>query len=361
MSEVLHADFVRRYSSGATVHAAFDLPSTGASVTVLFGPSGGGKTTILRCLAGLDRPQSGHIQFATQIWFDTGSKVMLPPQRRGIGFLFQDYGLFPHLSVESNIGYGLSRLRFRECRQRIVELLSILDLDGLSKRKPHELSAGQQQRVALARAIAPRPRLLLLDEPLSALDAPTRETLRRELRRLLVQFATPAIVVTHDLTEAIALADSAIIIDQGKILQAGPLSEVFSRPADDRVARIVGVETIEAGNVTSIADGLATVRVGSADLLAVASASPIGPASVFIRGEDVILERAATADTSARNRLPATVKWITPEGALVRVGLDAGMPLTALITRPACESLRLQVGDQLLALIKAQAIHLSPR
>jgi len=125
---------------------------------------------------------------------------------------------------------------------------------------------------------------------LSALDAPTRETLRRELRRLLVQFATPAIVVTHDLTEAITLADTAIIVEHGKILQAGPLSEVFSRPADDRVARIVGVETIEAGSVTSIADGLATVHVRSVDLLAVANTVPIGPTSVFIRGEDVILD-----------------------------------------------------------------------
>jgi molybdate transport system ATP-binding protein len=361
MSEQLHVDFERRYPSGATVVAAFDLPAEGASVTAIFGPSGSGKTTILRCLAGLDRPQSGRIQFAKRTWFDATAGVMLPPQRRGIGFLFQDYGLFPHLSVESNIGYGLSRLRFSERRIRISELLSVLEISELSHRKPHELSAGQQQRVALARAIAPRPKLLLLDEPLSALDAPTRETLRRELRRLLVQFATPAIVVTHDLTEAIALADTAIIIDQGKILQAGPLSEVFSRPADDRVARIVGVETIDAGNVTAISNGLATVHVGNVDLLAVANMVSIGPASVFIRGEDVILERAATSDTSARNRLPATVKWITPEGALVRVGLDAGITLTALITRPASESLHLHVGDQLIAVIKAQAIHLSAR
>ena len=359
MSDTLHADFVRTYASGAGVHALLDLPATGSSVTVLFGPSGSGKTTILRCLAGLDRPQRGKIQFAKQAWFDADAGVMLPPQRRGIGFLFQDYGLFPHLSVESNIGYGLSR--FRERRRRISELISTLDLDGLAKRRPHELSAGQQQRVALARAIAPRPRLLLLDEPLSALDAPTRDSLRRELRRLLVQFATPAILVTHDLTEAIALADHAIILDSGKILQAGPLGEVFSRPIDERVARIVGVETIEAGVVTSIAEGLASVRVGNTELLAVANNVPPGPVSVFIRGEDVILERSSTADTSARNRLPATVKWITPEGALIRVGLDTGFALTALITRPANDSLHLQVGDQLLALIKAQAIHLSQR
>jgi len=361
MSEILHADFVRTHASGATIHATFDLPASGANVAVLFGPSGGGKTTILRCLAGLDRPQSGQIQFAHQTWFNAEHNVMLPPQRRGIGFLFQDYGLFPHLSVEANVGYGLRRLRFRVRRQRISELLTILDLEGLRERKPNELSAGQQQRVALARAVAPSPRLLLLDEPLSALDAPTREALRRELRRLLVQFATPAIVVTHDLSEAIALADTAIIIEQGKILQAGPLSEVFSRPADDRVARIVGVETIEAGVVTSINEGLAAVRVGSVDLLAVARDVPLGPVSVFIRGEDVILERVSATDSSARNRLKATVKWITPEGALVRVGLDAGMALTALITRPACESLHLQPGDSLVALIKAPAIHLSAR
>jgi len=361
MSAVLRADFVRRYRSGASVAAAFTIPAEGASVAVLFGPSGAGKTTILRCLAGLDRPDSGQIQFAGRSWFDNAARVMLPPQRRGTGLMFQNYSLFPHLSARSNVAYGLSRFRPVQRQLRVDELVSILELQGLENRKPRELSAGQQQRVALARAIAPRPKLLLLDEPLSALDAQTRQMLRRELRRLLVQFATPTILVTHDLSEAIALADSAIIVDQGRILQAGPLSEVFSRPANERVAHIVGVETIESGVVTSISDGLASVTIRGVELLAAEPAIPTGPVAVFIRGEDVILERAPSADVSARNRLSSIVSQITPEGPLARISLDAGIPLTALITRPACEALKLQPGDRILALIKAQAIHLSPR
>ena len=358
MTGALFADFERRHDSGAIVRATLGNSAGSSAITVLFGPSGSGKTTILRCLAGLDRPQSGIIRLGDHIWFDSAKKIHLRPQQRGVGYLFQEYALFPHLRVGQNIGYGLPR----EVRQRRVEeLVELLGLVGLNDRYPHELSAGQRQRTALARAVAPKPRLLLLDEPLSALDAPTRLSLRGELRRLLTQLAIPAVVVTHDPIEAVALADNAVVLSNGTVLQDGPISEVFSRPATPAVARIVGIETIEPGNVERVQDGLATVRAGDVELLALAGEIRPGPVYLCIRGEEVILERGQSTQSSARNRLVAKVTRITPEGAMLRVGLDCGFDLTALITRPASEQLGVQEGQTVTALIKAPSIHLVAR
>jgi molybdate transport system ATP-binding protein len=362
MTDALVADFKRHYRAGATIHATLPRVADGPRVIALFGPSGGGKTTVLRCLAGLDAPQSGFICMGSRTWFDAQKGINLRPQQRGVGFLFQDYALFPHLTVAGNIGYGLRRMLPRSRDKRVSELLETLGISGLGERYPHQVSAGQQQRVALARAVAPRPRLLLLDEPLSALDSGTRLSLRRELRKLLTQFQTPAVVVTHDPIEAVTLADDAVVLDEGRVLQSGPVQEVFSRPANPAVARIVGVETIEPGVVREIREGLATVRVGEIELLAVASNGvSAGPVYVCIRGEDVILERGHPQHTSARNQLAARVTDLTDEGPLVRVSLDCGFSMTALITRPANAELALTKGESVTALVKAPSIHLVNR
>jgi molybdate transport system ATP-binding protein len=369
----LHADFEKRFPGGTVVRAEIRRPAEGFSITALFGASGCGKTTALRCLAGLERPEAGHIRFAGETWSDAASGVFLPPQRRGIGFLFQDYALFPHLTVEGNIGYGLAGLPTAERRRRAGEMMEALRLTGLERRYPSQLSGGQQQRVALARAVARRPRLLLLDEPLSALDAPTREGLRVELRRRLAEFGIPAIIVTHDRTEALAVADHVVVLGTGTVLQSGPVHEVFARPAAPAVAHIVGVETVEPGRVVEVREGLATVQVGSARLTAVApavdadsgnadgNAAGGGEVIVCIRGEDVILHRGTLGAGSPRNRLDARVTSLVREGAMVRVGLDCGFPLTALVTRPASEELGLREGDTLTALLKAPSIHLIRR
>ena len=361
MNMTLVADFEKRFSSGATIRAAFSQPAEGFFSTVLFGPSGSGKTTILRCLAGLERPDRGMIRMGEEVWFDADNGTDLRPQKRGIGFLFQDYALFPHLSVARNIGYGLRWMSWRVRRQRVAMLMEMLGLGGLEGRLPHQLSAGQQQRVALARAVAPKPRLLLLDEPLSALDAPTRQRLRHELRSALAELKTPAVVVTHDPLEAVALADQAVVISEGQVRQKGPIHEVFSRPADPNVARIVGVETIEPGTIIAIQEGLAHVRLGSTELTALAENITAGPVYVCIRGEEVTLERGGPTQTSARNRLVGRVAALQPEGAAVRVIVDCGFPLTALITRPAADQLGLTNGESVAASIKASAIHLVTR
>jgi len=360
MARQLIARFEKRFPGGIAVAAALDRPVDAFSITVLLGPSGGGKTITLRCLAGLDRPDDGAIHFGDETWFDAGRRVFLGPQRRIIGYLTQEYALFPHLNVADNVGFGLMGLPRAERRQRVAEALALVRIAGLETAKPHHLSGGQRQRVALARTLARRPRLVLLDEPLSALDAATREELRPELRSALAAARAPVILVTHDRAEAAGLADHLVVVAGGRVLQQGPAGEVLNRPADAAVARVVGIETVQPGRVIGTADGLATVAVGSTHVVALAPSVAAAEVLVCIRGEDVLLVRSDVAG-SARNHLPALVTGVVVEGALARVALDAGFPLTALVTRPSVVEMGLVAGARVLAFVKAPAVHLIPR
>jgi molybdate transport system ATP-binding protein len=361
MADALIANFTKRFSGGAVIRGELNRPTRGASVTVLFGPSGCGKTTVLRCLAGLEQPEEGAIQFGAETWFDARQNISLAPQQRGIGFVFQDYALFPHLTVAGNVGYGLTGLTAADREQRIRELLERFSLTAVAHQRPRQLSGGQQQRVALARALGCRPRLLLLDEPLSALDAALREELRGELRRLLAACAIPVLLVTHDRAEALALGDELVVMSGGLVRQSGPVLEVFNRPADAAVAKIVGVETLHPGRIVSVSAGLATVAVGTVRLTALAPTGAPREVFVCLRGEDVILQRESATTSSVRNRLAARVVAVQAGSPLVRVELDAGFPLFAFITRPASEDLQLRPGEIISALIKAPAVHLVPR
>lgn len=350
----------KRYPRGAVITAELAQPAGEFNITVLFGPSGCGKTTVLRCLAGLERPETGVIRFNGETWFDSQRRIFRSPQQRDIGYLLQEYALFPHLTIGQNVGYGLRKLPREQCRNTVAAMLERFQLTGLADRFPHQISGGQQQRVALARVLVRRPRLLLLDEPLSALDATLRDELRGRLRRLLAEFGVPVVLVTHDRSEAIALGDQIVVMDAGMVRQRGSIRDVFTRPRDLDVVRIVGIETVERGEIVEVRDGLATIRIAGVKLLALAPAEPCRHVHVCIRGEDVILQRHKVGDVSVRNQLPAVVKWLTPEGPLVRVGLDCSFKLTALVTRPACEELQIQVGQQLTAAVKAPSIHLLP-
>lgn len=363
MSNGLAADFVKRFNAGAEIRVESLGIRADSGVTVLFGPSGSGKTTILRCLAGLDRPDEGRIQFNDSVWFDAARNVYISSRGRQIGLVPQDYALFPHLTVSANVGYGLYSLSREHRRERVTDTMRWLGIEALSRRLPDELSGGEQQRVALARAIVCRPRLLLMDEPLSALDAPTRQRLRSELRHLLVQSKIPTILVTHDRLEALTLGDNLIVMHGGKILQQGPVHEVFSRPSNLTVADVVGVETVEPGRIVDVADGLATVVVGEVRLTALLGDLPLDTrdAYVCIRAEDIILSVGDDSASSPRNRLPAVVRTLVNEGPMVRVGLDCGFRLTALLTKQACETLALQVNSLVFALVKAPQVHIIPR
>jgi molybdate transport system ATP-binding protein len=327
-------------------------------VLVLFGPSGCGKTTTLRCLAGLEHPDDGAIRFGDDVWFDAKTKLARTPQQRSIGFVPQDYALFPHLTVDDNIDFGLSGLSADERARRRAELIALLQLPGLSTRRPAALSGGQQQRVALARALATRPRLLLLDEPLSALDAGTRATVRRELRALLSTLHTPAVVVTHDRVEALALGDDVVVMRDGRMLQRGPIADVFSRPVNLEAAHVVGVETVERGRLLDAQGELATVRVGTAQVQGLLPSGVGVDVVVLVRAEDVVLEKRPGGPSSGRNRLSGRVIDVVDEGALARVVVDVGFVLTALITRQSREDLSIVVGDDVVAAFKATAVHL---
>jgi molybdate transport system ATP-binding protein len=362
MSEDVQATFARRFPDGLQIQVD-DLSTSGpAATTVLFGASGSGKTTVLRCLAGLERPQEGGIRFGEQVWFEARTGVFLPPQKRGIGFVPQEYALFPHLSVEHNIGYGLKQIGRNERQERIGATMRWLALQGLEHRMPRELSGGQRQRVALARALVRRPRLLLLDEPLSALDGPTRLRLRGDLRQLLKELRIPTMLVTHERTEALALGDQLIVMDHGQIVQRGAVLEVFSRPASLAVAAITAMETVQPGRVSESAEGLVTVMAGPCKLVSLSSHLPPGTeVYVCIRAEDVILVKGEPSRSSPRNCLPVVVRRVTPEGPVMRIDLEGGFPLAAMLTKQACEELALAPGDKVIALIKAPQIHLIPR
>lgn len=360
MSSTLTARFEKQFPGQSPIVADLEIPTGTFSITVLFGPSGCGKTTILRTLAGLERPETGFIRFNGEAWFDAASQRSVPPQQRGIGFGFQDDALFPHLTVQQNIGYSLRNAHPRRL-QVVGEMMQRFQLTGLEQRYPHQISGGQQQRVALARVLVRQPRLLLLDEPLSALDAALRDELRRQLREILRDFEIPVVLVTHDRIEAISLADRIAVMSEGKIQQCGNVTEVCARPVNSTVAKIIGVETIEAGEIVNVVDGLATVRVQQVELLAVAPADGSRFVHVCINGDDVLLQQGDSGVQSSRNRLAGKIVGISPEGPLLRIGLDCGMPLTSLITRSACAELDLKVGDRVSASIKASSIHLIPK
>jgi molybdate transport system ATP-binding protein len=361
MAGELICDLRKRLSASFTLDAELRLPLDEARVTILFGPSGSGKTTLLRLIAGLDRPDSGSTRFRDQFWHGA-----TPPQARRTGFLFQDYALFPHLTVRDNVAFAATA----SAASKMLEAFSLADL---ADRLPREISGGQQQRVALARALAANPSLLLLDEPLSALDAATRARTRHELRRILHESGVPSIVVTHDRMEAIALGDWIAVISGGRIRQTGPVQDVFRRPANSTVAESVGVENILPAEILSRDSGLITLAIGSG--VGLRPAQPHGgpgarptiecldsgeTGSVFacIRAEDVALTREP-APSSARNRLAGTVRAVIPEGALARVELDCGFPLVSLVTAQSAAELKLTAGDAIQAVIKTTSVHLA--
>ena len=349
-------DVRKAFANGPSFH--FELTLGPGGTTVLFGPSGSGKSTLLRMLSGLERPDRGVIAVDGVTWFDHAAQLDVSPQLRRIGYVTQESSLFPHLTVEGNTGFGVPST---ERASRVTEVLGLMGIADLARRFPHELSGGQKQRVALARAVAARPRLLLLDEPLSALDAAARGALRLDLGRFLRSVSLPTILVTHDREEALALGDDVGIISDGRLVQHGPIAEVFSRPSSVDAARIVGVETVVPAQITSRSDeGLVALDASGVRLTAVDPGHGIESVFACIRAAEVIIE-PGNAPSSARNRLSATVKAIHAESALVRVELDCGFELAAHITRAALRELNLREGSVVSALIKAPAIHLVPR
>lgn len=301
----LQVRIVKRLA-GFTLQAEWQA---GDGVVALFGPSGAGKTLTLQCLAGLVRPDQGRIVVDGTVFFDGAAGIDVPPQKRRLGYVFQGYALFPHLSVADNVGYGLHGRPRDERRRRTGLVLERLGLGDLAARRPRELSGGQQQRVALGRALAVDPDLLLLDEPLSALDAPLRRQLRQELMAIVREWGKATVLVTHDLAEAFQLADRVVVYEAGRVVQQAPKTELLSAPASERVARLMGVRNILSGTVLKAMPDRIQLRWRGQTLEAVNSPThsylpePGAPLSFFIRPEYVRLIRKDRAPADALHHM----------------------------------------------------------
>lgn len=292
-----------RFGEVAAV-AGVSLAIESGELVALLGPSGSGKTTLLRAIAGLATPEAGRVRFG-------GDDVTGTPVReRGVGFVFQDYALFEHMTVEDNVAFGLAvrKTDKRRIAERVAELLSRVQLDGFGSRMPRELSGGQRQRVALARALAPEPRLLLLDEPFGALDARVRAELRGWLRRLHDELRVTSVFVTHDQDEALEVADRVVVMNAGRVEQAGTPDELFDTPATAFVMEFLGgTNTLAGGRVAG-----AVARFGALELPATGHAD--GPARAFVRSHDLVLARDPNGAS-----MPVTVAHVRRVGVAARV------------------------------------------
>jgi molybdate transport system ATP-binding protein len=325
--------------------------SVDANVTVaILGPNGAGKTTLLRIVSGLVPLDEGRVEVNGTVFEDTATRTSLTPEARRVGFLFQDHGLFPHLSVLDNVAFGL-RARGVDrvaAHARANEWLERVDLARYASSRPSALSGGQSQRAALARVLVTDPQALLLDEPLAAVDASARLELRRALREHLSTFAGVRLIVTHDPLEAASLAERVVVLEDGHVTQEGPFGDVSSRPRSAWIARMAGLNLLR-GTVSS-----GTMLLEDGSRLTVATGVQ-GPALATIQPRAIALYRTAP-EGSPRNVVRCMVEGIDPEGDRWRIRLTGQLPLVAEVTPPAAADLRLAEGGEVFAVVKATEI-----
>jgi len=315
---------------------------------VLLGPSGAGKSLLLELVAGFHRPDAGRILLQGR------DVTALPPERRHVGFVYQDSLLFPHRSVAQNIAYGLRADR-EQARRRVEELAGMLGIGNLLDRAPDTLSGGEKQRVAIARALAVDPEVLLMDEPLSALDPPTQQALRGELLRVHRQTGVTVLHVTHDQAEARQMGERVGILRGGRLVQVGRAGEVFQKPENDFVAAFTGCDNILPGTAR-LQDGVTRVRYGESEL--VTTTRRTGRVRAAIRPENIIIS-AEPVRTSARNQFRGRVVSVEPRGPTHAVTGESGaMRLTALVTAQSLEELSIAPGAEVYFSFKAGSIHL---
>ncbi|MHA1582507.1 MAG: tungstate ABC transporter ATP-binding protein WtpC [Candidatus Baldrarchaeia archaeon] len=318
---------------------------------VLLGPSGAGKTLLLECIAGL------HVLDKGKIIIDGKDVTFFPPEKRFVGMVFQEYALFPHMTVWENVEFGLEvrKVPLNERRKRVKELLELLKVEQLAHRYPSTLSGGEKQRVALARALAVNPKVLLLDEPLSALDAPLRRKLRDELKRLHKVLRIPFVHVTHDQMEAYSLANKIAVINKGVILEIGSPREIFTSPRNAFVAEFVGFENIFKGKARREGD-ITVVDIGGVEIIASEPAE--GEVIAAIRPEEIVLS-LKPVETSARNVIKGRIAEIVPETYIVRLKVDVdGVQFTAHVTRRSFLEMKIDVGCEVSLIFKASSVRI---
>jgi molybdate/tungstate transport system ATP-binding protein len=317
---------------------------------VILGPSGAGKTVLLDLIAGFTYPSKG------KVFIDTDDVTFMPTEKRRVGYMFQDYALFPNMSVYKNIKFGTKYYKISNVEHRVRELMELLDIVPLKDRRPTTLSGGEKQRVALARSLILEPRLLLLDEPLSSLDARAKETVRDELKEIIGNVGITTLYVTHDQVEATVLADRIGIMHNGRLIQTGPSDQVFNHPKDEFIAKFVGMENIFQGVVISNDDGLISIDVGNTIIEAISDVAVGNEVIIGIRPENITLQVGETI-SSARNIFNGNVKQIIPLGPIYKIKIDCGFSLSAFITKRSSDLLNLSRGKEISALFKASNVY----
>ena len=339
--DTLHFDLARPLRS-----FRLELALSVKGVVALAGPSGAGKTTVLRSIAGLVRPDAGRVALGERVWFDSEAGVDVPPERRSVGLVFQDYALFPHMTVAENVAFGAGA--------KTGELLERFGIEQLAKVRPGELSGGERQRVALARALARDPGVLLLDEPLAALDAHTRARVRGELRGILAGLGLPTLVVTHSFEDAAALTDRIGVIVEGRLIQTGTAAELVAAPASPFVADFTGANLLP-GRARATGDGLTEVVLADGSRI-VSTDELTGEVGAVIHPWEVGIARSMPLD-SMQNHVRGAIESIVPVANRLRVRVG---PLTAEITAESAERLGIAPGEQVVASFKASGTRLIP-
>ena len=331
-------------------------------ITILFGPSGAGKSTLLDCVAGLTQPDAGRITIGGESLFDSEAKVNVVPQHRQIAYVFQSLALFPHMTAEANVAYGLRDVPEQERRARVAEILEMFRVEKLRERKPREISGGEKQRVALARSLVALPRVLLLDEPLTGLDAELKASIIDDLRAWNAAHKIPIFYVTHNREEVDALGERVIALEHGKIVGEGTPREVLDAPRRGRLARAAGFENLLMGKVLDLREPDGVMRVGLADShceieVPLGHAAPGDRVRVAIRAGDILLAGEPPRALSARNVLEGKVVSLQRRGSLVVARVDCGAVFTVHVTPGAERTLQLAAEKKVWLVLKTHSCH----
>jgi tungstate transport system ATP-binding protein len=354
---ILEGSGIRHHYSGGPTIDVDHIQLSKGEVLCLLGSSGAGKSTLLRILGLLERPHKGEVS--------VGGAPALPTDiaaRRKIATALQSAVMFRG-DVHANVAYGLKvrGVGAKETARRVHESLRLMDIEELRERPVREISGGEAQRVAIARAIAVDSEAVLLDEPLAQVDEPRRESLALTLKRTLADRGVGVLWVTHDRSEALAIADQLAVMEDGVVLQTGSTTEVFSRPQHEKVARLLGAENIFHGKVTTNEDGLATISVGNVSLDATSDISPGSDALALFRPEEVSIATTQPLQTSPRNQMRATIREAVQLGAITKIYLESELPLVAAVTSPTFRDLELRPGSIVWASFKATSVHVVRR
>jgi molybdate transport system ATP-binding protein len=363
--ETVHAlsvEIHKRFSGDNSfeLNAKFSVPP---GFTILFGPSGAGKTTVLDCIAGLTAPDFGWITVAGRAFLDSCSETNLSSRSRTVGYVFQDLALFPHLTVDGNVQYGLASLHAKDRRQRSDAILESFRISHLRSRRPREISGGERQRVALARALVTDPCVLLLDEPLAGLDAMTKSKILDDLRSWNQAHHIPILYVTHNREEVFALGERVLVLENGRIIAQGTPHEVMSAPRQETVAQLAGFENIFDATVTAAHEDRGTMTCklvgGDVELETPLVRADVGATlRVGIRAGDILLATVKPVGLSARNILPGRIISLAQRDVMVVAKVDCGVEMSVHLTLAARDSLQLQAGHKVWLIVKTHSCHL---